>query len=430
MFCIEPAHPVQVYTNEHMTSSLHVLRNRDFRILFMTRLLGTMALQAQAIIVGWQVYSLTRSPFMLGLAGLVEAIPALGCALVAGYVVDISRPYRVFLACITALALNMTFLFVTGGGVIALPNDTLIACIFTGVFFSGLARSFVIPSSFALQPQVVPREHIPAAGAWLANGFQIGVICGPAIAGIIYGAYGARSAWMMPMALMCAEFVFALGIGHAHRNFHSGQKREPIATSLREGWAFILSKKLLLCIMALDMFAVLFGGAIAILPAYADRVLHVGSEGLGALRAAPALGAVAMTLWFALRPMKEVKGSVLLWAVGGFGMCIIALGLSKAFWLSMLCLALSGALDSISMVIRYTLVQWLTPAHMRGRISAVNSMFIISSNEIGAFESGTAAQLLGLVPSILFGGLGTLVVVLAAALIFPAIRTTKVTAET
>lgn len=409
--------------------SFAVLKIRDFRILLLTRLMVAMAVQAQAVIVGWQIYSLTKSPFMLGLAGLIEAIPALSCALFAGHVVDTSRPYRVLATCMAAFAANMTMLFLVGGGVIALEKNTLVICILCGVFLSGIVRSFIMPSTFSLLPRIVPRNHIPAASAWQTSGFQTGVICGPAIAGLLYGGYGPKIAWLMPLALICTGFVLSLVLSADHRNFRGQGKREPGLTSIKAGWSFILSNGLLLSVMALDMFAVLFGGAVSMLPAFADRVLHLGSEGLGLLRAAPAIGAVGTTLFFAVKPLKVIKGATLLVVVSGFGISIICFGMSTMFGFSMLFLAFSGAFDSVSMIIRQTLMQWLTPDDMRGRVSSVNSMFIISSNEIGAFESGVAAQLFGLVPSIIIGGIATLMVVAATAGISPKLRHTAVKAE-
>ena len=199
--------------------------------------------------------------------------------------------------------------------------------------------------------------------------------------------------------------------------------------SIAEGWKFIWQSRTLLSVMTLDMFAVLFGGAVAMLPAYADQVLHVGSEGLGLLRAAPAFGAGITALLLAVRPMKEIRASTLLWVVGGFGVCMIGFGISTVFWISMAMLALSGVFDSVSMVIRSTLMQLLIPDHMRGRVSSVNSMFFISSNEIGAFQSGLAAKLLGLVPSVIFGGACALVVVAITALASPKLRKTVVKAD-
>ncbi len=409
--------------------SFSVLRLRDFRLMFLVRVFGMMALQAQDVIIGWQVYSLTRSPFMLGLTGLTEAVPAIACALVAGHIVDVGRPHRVFMFCVGALALDMLALMLIAGGMIGAPGGSVLPWLFGGIFLSGLARSFIAPTSYSLLPQIVSRAQIPAASAWLSSGFQLAAISGPAVAGIIYGGYGARAAWMLPATLMGVAFVLLAFISHPHRHYRSSEKHEPARQSIPAGWRFIWTHKVLLSVMALDMFAVLFGGAVAMLPAYADQVLHVGSQGLGALRAAPALGAIVSALVLAVRPFGQIRATTLLWAVTGFGFCIIGFGFSTAFWLSMLLLAASGAFDSVSMVIRQTLMQWLTPDAMRGRVSAVNSMFIISSNEIGAFESGLAAKLLGLVPSVVFGGIGTLVVVAMTALLSPTFRRTVVHAD-
>ncbi len=410
------------YAGFMSTLSFTALRIKDFRLLLFTRVFSMMALQAQAVIVGWQIYSLTKNPFMLGLTGLTEALPAIGCALFAGHVVDISRPHRVYFLSIGALTLNTFTLLLLAGGFIALQSHAVILAIFIGVFISGASRGFIMPASFSLLPRIVTRADISSASGWLSSGFQLATICGPAIAGLVYGGYGARAAWFLPTSLMLAGLCMLTGISDTHRRYRSEQKREPARQSIAAGWRFILHNRVLLSVMALDMFAVLFGGATAMLPAYADRVLHVGSEGLGALRAAPALGAIVSALVFAMRPFRLVRGSLLLWVITGFGISMIGFGSSNIFWVSMICLAASGAFDSVSMVMRGTLMQLLTPDAMRGRVSAVNSMFIISSNEIGAFESGLAAKLLGLVPSVIIGGIGTLVVVATTAWLSPQLR--------
>ena len=394
-----------------MALSYDILRNRDFRLLLSTRFFGTMAMQAQAVIVGWQIYSLTHSAFLLGLAGLLEAIPALTCGFFAGHMVDTHRPYRIFLLCVSGLVLNMLYLFLMGSGLILAPGPQLVPWLFAGVFVSGAVRSFIMPSSFALQAQIVPRHQMPAAAAWLSSFFQIAAVSGPAIAGLIYGGYGAHTAWLMPVSFMSIEFILVCAISRNHRKYRSSQQREPIFQSIAAGWRFVIHNRILLPVMALDMFAVLFGGAVAVLPVFADQVLHLGSEGLGLLRAAPAIGSIMTALYFAVKPMKNIRGSVLLAVITGFGACMLGFGLSTAFLPAAIFLALSGSFDSVSMVIRGTLMQLLIPDTMRGRVSALNSMFIISSNEIGAFESGTAASLLGLVPSIIFGGCMTLLIV-------------------
>jgi MFS family permease len=393
--------------------SFNVLRLRDFRLLLAARFCTVVALQAQSVIVGWQIYSITKDPLLLGLTGLTEAIPAIFCALFAGYFVDIGQPKRIYLWCLGTLSLNTLVLLVIAGGYLPMDESHVVAALFTGVFISGLARSFAMPAAFSILPRIIPRGEMAGALSWQTSVFQIGAITGPAVAGLVYGGYGAHGAWWMPVTMLCISFMM---IGFIRLpSWERAATKTKAFESIREGWRFILGNKTLLTVMALDMFAVLFGGAVAMLPMFADQVLHIGAEGLGALRAAPAIGAVLTALVFALRPMKVISARRLLFVVAGFGICMIGFGLSQYFWLSMIFLAVSGAFDSVSMIIRGTLMQLLTPENMKGRVSAVNSMFIISSNEIGAFESGVAAKLLGLVPSIVFGGIATLSVVAAAA---------------
>ena len=263
--------------------SFDVLAIRDFRLLLLTRFCIGMALQAQAIIVGWQVYSLTKDPFMLGLTGLTEAIPAICCAFIAGHIVDTNHPRWIYIGCLVALVVNTTILFLMAGGVLTEVGVHQVPWIFGGVFISGVACSFIMPSSFSLLPRIVSRKNIPSASAWMSSGMQIAMISGPAIAGLLYGGYGPRVAWMMPMFMvtMALVMILLLRTPPIERGAPSGLN---MWESIREGWRFILSKPVLLSVMALDMFAVLFGGAVAMLPAYADQVLHVGSEGLGLLR--------------------------------------------------------------------------------------------------------------------------------------------------
>lgn len=403
--------------------SFGILRNRDFRFLVWTRMFITMALQAQAVIVGWQVYSITRDPWMLGLTGLAEAVPALTCALFAGHVVDISKPHRVYFFAVLALMLNTVMLALAGGGHLGVGKDMIITALFAGVFISGLARAFTMPASSALIPMIVPRKELSGANAWMNSAFQTAAIAGPAIAGIIYAAYDATGAWLMPLALTVFAAIMSARLNPA---VPPSAAREPAWKSITEGWRFIWHHKIILPVMALDMFAVLLGGAIAILPAYAEEVLHVGAQGLGLLRAAPAIGAVAVGLWLATRPMRHLSGKQLLWVFAGFGVCMLGFGLSKIFWLSFLFLAASGAFDGINMVVRGTLVQVLTPARMMGRVSSIKSMFVISSNEIGAFRAGATAAFMGLVPSVVFGGLATLAVTAAIAILSPALRKTYI----
>lgn len=407
--------------------SFGVLKSPGFRLLLFTRIFALTALQAQAVIVGWQVYEITKSPFMLGLTGLAEAIPAISCALFAGHVVDTSHPRKIYQLCIAALAINTIVMMIFAGGYTGLGDHAILIALFGGIIVSGFARSFIMPAAFSLLPMVVERKDFSAASSWQTAGHQSAFIVGPAIGGIIYGGYGAHGAWLFPVFMIVIATFLALSMKISSER-KKEDKRPPALKSILEGWAFLIKNNALLSIMALDMLAVLFGGAIAILPAFADQVLHIGAEGLGALRAAPAVGAIVTALWFAVKPMKRITAVRMLVVVAGFGFSMIGFGLSTSFTMALICLAASGAFDSVSMVIRSVLTQILTPENMKGRVAAVNSMFIISSNEIGAFVSGSGAALLGLVPSIVIGGVGTLGVVGATAILSPKFR--KMAVET
>lgn len=405
-----------------------ILKNRDFILLLLTRMFSLSAMQAQAVIIGWQIYEMTRDPLMLGLIGLAEAIPAIACALFAGHIVDNSRPQRVYVLCLSALTLNTLALFLIGGGLVALTPHLFLILAYLAIFISGFARSFIMPASFSLLARIVERRDIPSASAWLSSGMQVAFIASPAIAGVVFGLFGPLVAWMMPMTLMALAASMMLLIRAGHTT-NAAPVREPALQSIREGWRFIMNTPVLLGAMALDMLAVLFGGAMALLPAFSTEILDAGAQGLGLLRAAPAIGAITMGLILALWPMRIIRVTTLLWVVAGFGVSMIGFGLSKVLWLSVIFLALSGIFDSVSMVIRSTIMQLMTPEHMRGRIASVNSMFIISSNELGAFESGVLARLLGLVPAIVVGGGGTLLVAAGAALYNPAMRRTIIDTE-
>lgn len=402
--------------------SFALLKNTDFRALLFTRFFITFALQAQAVIIGWQVYDITKDPLMLGLVGLAEALPALTCALFAGHFVDVGRPQRIYRLCISANAVNTLIMAIIAGGYMQSPEGWILPVLFFGIFMSGIARSFVMPSAFALLSSYVDRKDMPAASAWLNTGFQTAAVLGPASAGIVYAIYNAHGAWMLPtLSLLCASILVTrltpmMAVPR--------EQREPAIVSIVNGWRFILKNPVLLSVMTLDMFAILFGGAVAMLPAFADHILNVGPEGLGALRAAPAVGAMATALILAMRPLRHLSGTALLWVFVGFGLSIIGFGLSQNFWVSMVFLALSGVFDCVNVVIRTSMVQLLTPPDMKGRVSSVNTMFVISSNEIGAFESGLTARLMGLVPSVVFGGIMTLLISGGIAWFCPSLRKT------
>jgi MFS family permease len=405
--------------------SFSILRHKNFRLLLGVRIFTAVAIQSQAVIIGWQAYSLTKSLFILGTIGLIEAIPAISCAFFSGHIVDKSNPRTVLAACLGAMSLNTILLCFLAGGAFFRSQEYTIIWLFAGVFVSGVARSFFVPSSYALLSQIVPRSELSQTSAWQASGFHIAAISGPAAAGLVYGGYGAAGAWLLPSLAITMAFVMTQAIALAPST-ETRSKREPFAASIRTGWKFITTDSVLMPMMCLDMFAVLLGGATAMLPAYADRILHVGSEGLGILRAAPAMGAIFISLLLAIRPLKKLSAQHLLYVVSGFGFCIIGFGLSKNFLLSIIFLAVSGIFDSIGMIIRGSIMQISVPQNMQGRVSSISSMFYVSANEIGAFESGTAALLLGLMPSVVAGGIGTLVIVAIIALTSPKFRSVVV----
>lgn len=406
--------------------SFAILRIVNFRLLISTRLCVVMGMQAQSVVIGWQVYEITHSPLMLGLTGLAEALPAILCSLVSGHIVDTHSPRKIYQAALATMALNGLILLLIAGRYVETSEHFILIALYCGTAVSGFARSFIMPSAFSLLPMIVSRDQYSAAAAWQSATMQTSLIAGPALGGLIYGGYGAHGAWLFPVVCMSAAFALCTRISVKREAQKEDAPRPSAAKSIVEGWVFLLKNRALLSLMGLDMLAVLFGGAIAILPAFAHEVLHLGPEGLGVLRSAPAMGAILTALFFALRPMKIITARRMLIVVAGFGVSMIGFGLSTSFAPALLFLILSGAFDSVSVVIRGTLMQVLTPDHMKGRVSAVNAMFIISSNELGAFESGLAAAALGLVPSILLGGVGTLVVVTLVAILSPKFRALKV----
>jgi MFS family permease len=378
----------------------------------------TVATQIQAVVVSWQIYELTKDPFSLGLIGLAEAVPFLGFALFAGHVADTAGRLRISLVALGVLVgCSLTLLgFSMRPGLI---NSTRVWPMYAVIFLSGIARSFLQPARQALGAELVPRELYPNAVTWRSSTWQLAEVVGPAIGGLVYGFANATAAYAVDATLMGVALLSLGRIRH---------RSEPVVTeasflaSLVTGVRFVRGQPLILGALTLDLFSVLFGGAVALLPVFAAEILHVGPEGLGVLRATPAMGAVVMSLGLAHRPPLRQAGRTLLVSVALFGLCMIGFGLSRNFFLSCALLALSGMVDTVSVVIRSTLLQVMTPNHLLGRVAAVNAIFIGSSNELGAFESGTAARLLGTVPSVVLGGLATLLVVGVTALKVPTLR--------
>lgn len=398
---------------------LAALRFKEFRFYILGRFFLTTAVNFQAVCVGWQVYELTKDPLSLGLIGLAEAIPYILIALFAGYVVDHYDRRKILMTAISVLILSSALLFFFSYNSTQLVSFGT-APIFALIFITGLARGFISPSMFAIMSQVVPKKVFGNSSTWNSTVWQIGAVGGPAIGGFAYGFFGVAKAYLLNTFLFALSFFFFSFI--ATQAIIKSEKVERLKDSLTAGLRFVFGNQLLLSALSLDLFAVFFGGAVALLPMFADQVLMVGPKGLGVLRAAPAIGALLMAIVLTFYPLHKSAGKKLLYAVALFGMSSIAFALSNNFLLSVLFLALGGAFDNISVVIRTTIVQMETPDHMRGRVSSVNSIFIGSSNEIGAFESGFAARLLGLVPSVIFGGSMTLLVTGITAKFAPKLR--------
>jgi len=396
-----------------------VLRFPDFRRFVGSVLVLTIATQIQAVVVGWQVYALTKDALSLGLVGLAEALPFIGIALLAGHVADrVNRRRVVALATMVMVGCAAALLVLTlSPGAFA---GGRVWPIYGVIFVSGVARSFLQPARQALGAELVPRELYPNAVAWRSSVWQLAAVAGPALGGLLYGFAGPAAAYGVVLALVCVALGAILLLRHAGAARPSAE--ESVTESLGAGIRFLRGEPVLLGAITLDLFSVLFGGATALLPIFAADILHVGPEGLGLLRAAPSVGAVVTSLVLAHRRPLGRAGATLLTYVALFGLTMIGFGLSRSFALSATLLALSGAVDMVSVVIRSTLLQISTPEGLLGRVSSVNQIFIGSSNEIGAFESGVAARLLGTVPSVVFGGTVTLLVVAVTAWRVPELR--------
>ena len=398
------------------------LRIPNFRWFVGSLMAMTVATQIQAVVVGWQIYDLTHDPLSLGLIGLAEAVPFVAVALFAGHVADRMNRLRISLAALAALFLCSVALlgFSLRPGVITAER---VWPIYLVIFLSGIARSFLQPARSALGAELVPRDLYPNAVTWRSSSWQLATVVGPAIGGLVYGFGSATAAYGVDAAIMAAGLIALAWMQHPPRP--AAPPTEPFMESLTTGIRFVRGQPVILGALSLDLFSVLFGGAVALLPVFAAEILYVGPEGLGVLRAAPAVGAVVMSLVLAHLPPLRRAGRALLIGVAVFGLSIIGFGLSRNFLLSIALLAASGMADTVSVVIRSTLLQVLTPDHLLGRVSSVNAIFIGSSNEIGAFESGTAARLLGAVPAVVLGGIATLVVVAVTAVKVPGLRRLK-----
>jgi MFS family permease len=398
------------------------LRYREFNVFLLLRFAMVFAWSMQFIVIEWEVYSLTKNPLSLGIIGLMEVIPAVSMALFAGHIVDQNEKKGLLVKCILGFSVISFGLFlltwpkIVGG----FSKETILYSIYFLVFLGGLVRAFLGPTIFSLLSLIVPKKLYPNAATWSSSVWQVGSVLGPAIAGFSINYIGVH--WSMCSVFACSVFALIALSQISKKPILNPKIGEPVMESLKEGIKFVFNNKTILGVLSLDMVAVLFGGAVALLPVFAQDILKVGPEGFGILRAAPAVGAFITMLISAYVPLYKKAGMKLLAAIFVFGLCIIVFGVSTIFWLSVAALFLSGVADGISVVIRQTILQLKTPDHMRGRVAAVNSMFVGSSNELGAFESGLTAKLMGTVTSVVFGGSMTLLTVLGFGIKSPTFR--------
>lgn len=394
--------------DEHPISP--ILGHKPFALFWMARVFTTIAFQMQAVAVGWQIYGITRSPFSLGLVGLVQFLPMFLLTLVVGYVTD--RFDRRTIVWICQAIEGLAILTLAAGSFGGWLNEGAILAI---VFLLGSARAFEAPSMQALLPGLVPREVLPRAFAWSTSAMQTATIIGPALGGFLYTA-SATIVYATTGIMFLAAGLLIFLIQHRPAPV---KHESSMIQSLFAGVYFILNQPVILGAISLDLFAVLLGGATALLPIYAHDILSIGPWGLGLLRSAPSIGALAISLYLAKHPLRHRVGRTMFTAVAVFGLATVIFAVSSSFVLSFFMLMLLGAADVVSVIIRISLVQMETPDEMRGRVSAVNSLFIGTSNQLGEFESGLTAAWFGVIPAVLIGGIGTLAVVMAWVRLFP-----------
>jgi len=391
------------------------LKVADIRLFIGSVGFFTLASRALAVVIGFQIYTITHTALSLGWLGLVEAIPAIALAPFGGYIADHFNRRKILLitraaSCVCTLILAM----------ISRQSQTNpLYGLYAMIFMAGVARGFADPANAAFEAQVVPKRLTVNASSWISSTWIICAVLGPAAIGFIFEALGAVGSYLIISCGFILSWVFTVTIPPKPQPM---PQKEPLFKSITAGWAFVFKNQPLWTSMSLDLFAVFFGGAIILLPIYANDILHVGARGLGLLNAAPSLGAALITLAATRHPPIARAGRNLFLAVAGFGVCIIAFAFSRNFWFSMTALFLSGAFDGISMVIRRSIMRLLSPDTLRGRIASANSIFIVASNELGAFESGMVAAWIGTIPCVAVGGIITLGVVTLTALLARQLR--------
>ena len=403
-------------SNQTAHQSANPLRNLSFFKLLSYRVLMVLSYQIMAVVVGWHLYQITHDPLSLGLIGLAEIVPYFCTALFAGYAVDHYARRNFGVSSSFTLMLSALLIYAVTAG--KLSGDPTL-WIYGAIALIGLARAFIAPTYSAIFASIMPRQEYARGASIGSAAFQFGLITGPALGGLLVGWTSLEVAYLVSAGLACASGIALLTL-KVHTPKVVAEKA--IFSGIAEGVRFVFNHQVILSGQALDMFAVLFGGAVAMLPAFIHEVYHYGPEGLGILRASPAIGAIITGAYLAKHPIYEHAGKKLLISVAGFGVCIIAFALTPHFWFAALLLMLSGVFDGVSVVLRTTIMQLATPDHMRGRVASINGLFIGSSNELGAFESGVMARLMGLIPSVIFGGLMTLGVVGTTATLAPKLR--------
>ncbi len=387
----------------------------NFRYYQAARFLAIAAAEMQSVAVGWQVYEITKRPLDLGLVGLAQFLPGILLFLVAGHAADRTPRKKIIAGCYASFAICSTLLLLVTKHGLSSAHPIYIILVLIGI-----VRAFNGPAGQAFLPLLVPEEHFPNAVAWGSSFFQAATIFGPTIGGILYGFSGGPE---IVYTVAAVSFIVGFSLILMIRLIAIQRPRGAASLdSVLAGFRYVFDNKLVLGAISLDLFAVLLGGAVALLPVYAKEILYVGPWGLGILRAAPGVGAVLMAVVLAHRPLKRRAGAIMLWCVAGFGAFTIVFGLSRNVVLSLLALLLVGATDMVSVIVRSTMVQLATPDEMRGRVSAVNMIFIGASNEFGQFESGITAQWFGTVEAVVLGGVGTLAVVAIWAWMFPQLR--------
>lgn len=394
----------------------------EYRNLLIGRFAFIMGLRMMSTLIGWWIYLLTNDPFAIGLVGLSEVIPALSLALYAGHIIDQSEKRKLLLKGIVLYFLAAVTLIFISGNFIAhhLSNHWIAICIYLVIFCTGIFRAFTGPVFSAIIAYIVPRNDLQNATTWSQGTFLSASVTGHATGGFLIAIFGITNTLSVISILILIAFFFLFKLKPKPASVVKGVVRT--WESVKEGLRFVYKTKELFSSLSLDLFAVLFGGAVALIPIYARDILKVGSEGFGILNGASDMGSILIVIILTIFPAKKNQGKKLLLAVGGFGICIIVFGISKIFLLSFIALMISGMLDGISVVVRGTITQLKTPDYMRGRVMSVNSMFVNSSNELGQFESGVMAKLMGTVPSVIFGGSMTLLVVIFTWLKSPTLR--------